>query len=97
MNSLRLLVDQGITYISTQNGQISVNKFIEENYKPKIVKVIYNDPATIVYWSDSSKTVVKCAKGDSFSQSAGLALCICKKIFGDQNYRNILKKYVNED
>lgn len=49
--------------------------------QPKIKKVIYNDPATIVLWNDGTKTVVKCMEGDTFSQEMGLAMCICKKVF----------------
>ena len=30
-----------------------------------IRKVIFNDPATIVLWSDGSKTVVKCGPEDT--------------------------------
>ena len=28
---------------------------------PKIKNVIFNDPATIVFWSDGTKTIVKCS------------------------------------
>lgn len=34
---------------------------------PKIERVIFNPPATIVFWSDKTKTVVKCSE----CQSAG--------------------------
>ena len=29
-------------------------------YRPEIKNVIFNDPATIVFWTDGTKTVVKC-------------------------------------
>lgn len=32
---------------------------IETKTLPKIKDVIFNDPATIVYWADGTKTVVK--------------------------------------
>lgn len=32
----------------------------ESNMVPKIKKVIFNNPATIVFWADGTKTVVKC-------------------------------------
>lgn len=35
------------------------------------VQVIFHDPATIVYWADGTKTVVKCAEGDTYSPIAG--------------------------
>lgn len=61
----------------------------------KIEKVIFNDPATIVFWSDNTKTVVKCQDGDRFDPEKGLAIAITKKAFGNQgNYCNEFKKWV---
>lgn len=44
-----------------------------------IEKVIYNDPATIVFWNDGSNTVVKCQGGDAYDPQTGLLMCIAKK------------------
>lgn len=63
----------------------------------KIKKVIFNNPATIVYWEDGTKTVVKCGKDDTYSEEAGLALCFMKKALGNKgNYNNTFKKYIKE-
>ena len=37
-----------------------------------IKKVIFNDPATIVFWEDGTKTVVKCKEDDLFSYDMGI-------------------------
>lgn len=61
----------------------------------KIEKVIFNGPATIVLWSDGTKTVVKCQDGDGFDHEKGLAMAITKKAFGNQgNYCNEFNKWV---
>lgn len=66
--------------------------------RPKIKKVIFNDPATIVIWSDGTKTVVKCQKGDTYSKEVGLALCIAKKYLGDKsNFNNEFKKWIPKE
>ena len=57
--------------------------------------VIFNNPATIAKWSDGTKTVVKCAKEDTYSKSAGLALCIMKKLYGD-NFHSELNYWLNK-
>lgn len=44
-----------------------------------IKKVIFNPPATVVYWSDCSKTVVKCNVNDIFDPEKGLAMAIAKR------------------
>ena len=60
-----------------------------------IEDVIFNDPATIVKWSDGTKTVVKCAKEDTYSKSAGLGLCIMKKLYGN-NFHSELNYWLNK-
>ena len=52
----------------------------------KIKKVIFNDPATIVFWSDGTKTVVKAGANDIFDPEKGLAMAISKKVLGN-NYK----------
>ena len=65
---------------------------------PDIKKVIFNDPATIVFWSDGSKTVVKCQDGDIYDPEKGLAMAISKKALGNKgNYCNEFKKWLPED
>lgn len=44
-----------------------------------IKDVIFAPPATIVYWSDGSKTVVKCSEKDVFDPEKGLAMAIAKR------------------
>ena len=60
----------------------------------RIANVIFNDPATVVFWSDGSKTVVKCQEGDVFDPEKGLAMAITKKFFGNKGcYCNEIKKW----
>lgn len=61
---------------------------------PKIKHVIFNDPATIVFWTDGSKTVVK-AVDEPFDPEKGLAMAIAKRVLGNQgNYYNKLRKWL---
>ena len=66
------------------------------NTLPKIKKVIFNDPATIVLWDDGGKTVVKCSLGDTYSAWSGLAFCICKKLMGDE-FHKVFKHWCDRD
>lgn len=63
----------------------------------EIEKVIFNDPATIVFWSDGTKTIVKKQKEDKkkkFDKEKGLAMAISKKFFGNEgNYFEEFKKW----
>ena len=65
---------------------------------PDIKDVIFSPPATIVLWADGTKTVVKCQENEGeYSKEVGLAMCICKKVYGNKgNYNNIFKKFIKE-
>ena len=66
------------------------------NNNPSITNVIFNDPATIVFWDDGTKTVVK-AENEPFDPEKGLAMAIAKKSLGNQsNYYNEFKKWLPE-
>lgn len=63
-----------------------------------IRKVIFNDPATIVLWSDGTKTVVKCGPDDIFDKEKGLAMAIVKKMAGnDSRFHKVFKKWCKPD
>lgn len=63
----------------------------------EIEDVIFNDPATIVKWSDGSKTVVKC-DGDKFDQEKGLAMAIIKRILGNTgSYYDVFREYCSPE
>ena len=49
-----------------------------------IKNVIFNPPATVVYWTDGTKTVVKCNENDIFDPEKGLALAVAKRCAGNR-------------
>lgn len=64
-----------------------------------IRKVIVNPPATVIYWKDGSKTVVKCSAEDidagRMTPEAGIVYAIAKKVLGNKgNYNDVLKRLV---
>ena len=71
---------------------------VKKNAVPTIKKVVFNDPATIVIWSDESKTVVKRGERDTYDPEKGLAMCIAKKFLGNKgNYYETFKKWLPKD
>ena len=75
-----------------------VNTKQSHNRLPDIKNVIFNDPATIVFWSDGTKTVVKVQDGDEYDEEKGLAMAISKKALGNKgNYCNVFKKWLPEE
>lgn len=47
-----------------------------------VKEIIYNDAATIVYWTDGTKTVVKCNENDEYSEYSGFVEAVAKKMYG---------------
>ena len=69
----------------------------EVNLMPTIKSVKFNNPATIVFWTDGTKTVVKCGDDDTFDPEKGLAMAIAKKALGNcGNYFNKIKRWIDE-
>ena len=63
---------------------------------PKIKNVIFNPPATIVFWKDGTKTVVKAAN-EEFDAEKGLAMAVTKKCFGNNyEYFKQVKKWTDK-
>lgn len=70
---------------------------MSSNALPKIKQVIFNNPATIVFWTDDTKTIVK-AINEKFDPEKGLAMAIAKKCLGNKgNYFNEFKKWIREE
>ena len=63
------------------------------------VKIIYNCPATICYFPDGTKTVVKCAEDEEYVKEEWVMACIVKKIFSSRNqFRKLVESgYENQE
>ena len=53
-----------------------------------VERVVHNPPATIVFWKDKTKTVVKQQDGDVYDPEHGFMAACTKKLFGNDNQFN---------
>lgn len=60
-----------------------------------IDRVIFNDPATIVFWKDKTKTVVKCHPEDTFDEEIGFMCCYLKRVLSSKEYTKFCE-YLND-
>lgn len=73
--------------------------FVKKVYPtyPEIKNVIFNPPATIVFWDDGTKTVVKAQNGEFFDPEKGLSMAIAKKHFDNKgHYFEEIKKWAEK-
>ena len=105
-NKVRSLTEAAVPILSDVKMQIEVKKYCDEDIEQTknlyyglsltIKDVIFNPPATIVFWMDGTKTVVK-DQGEVFCDpEKGMAMAVAKKAFGNQgNYYNQFAKYLD--
>ena len=55
---------------------------------PKVKRVIFNNPATIIFWTDNTKTVVQCQPCDTYDKETGFVMAYLKKLLGNDNTFN---------
>ena len=92
--TLKGYIANGYSYIERREEPMPTNTRRPINMQ-RIKKVIFNNPATIVFWSDGTKTVVKCGENDTFDPEKGLAMAISKKFFDNMSYYyDVFKKWL---
>ena len=64
-----------------------------KGYKiPEVREIRYNGPATIVFWEDNTKTVVKMQPDELYyDPDKAFAMAVCKKLFGNKFNRHLTK------
>lgn len=105
--SLNLAIDGLITVDDAKSLRDAVTQFFRNTYHkptPRITnrlaidRVIYDGPATVVFWKDGTKTVVKCHGDDVFSERVGLLMCIAKKAYGGNGaFNDVLAEHSADD
>lgn len=85
------LIDcQGYVYMARKPGSLFSSYLTQmekkKTYIPK--KIIYNGPATIVFWDDGTKTVVKRSQKDKDNKYNAFCAALAKKIYGSNSKVN---------
>lgn len=98
--------NKSLLKIEKENNEMKIKEMIAVPKKAKrydyfhmigIKKVIFNNPATIIIWSDNVKTVVK-AENEPYDQEKGMAMAIAKRALGNEgNYYDIFKKWLPKE
>lgn len=70
----------------TKGDETKMGACIPNNLLPK--QIIYSDPATIVFWGDGTKTVVKVSDKENFSPYHGFCAALAKKVYGNNSLVN---------
>lgn len=63
---------------------------------PRIKSVLFNEKkkVTTIIWNDNTKTMAKCTDDDDYDEEIGVAICIAKKYY--DNNQNQMRKEINK-
>lgn len=88
-----------------ENNSLKYFKYVGYNLTSNFInglqikKIIFNGPATTVFFKDNTKVTVKCSENDTYSEFDAVNAAIVKKIFGSCisikkiiNGKNTIKK-----
>lgn len=103
-NTIHDLIDTKVrdsfekTYIEYGKAFKALERYSSCQYPiPQIKNVIFNYPATIVFWNDDTKTVVKCDERDQFDPEKGITMAFFKKMHGNKgHYFEEIKKWAKK-
>ena len=56
-------------------------------------KIVFQGKTTIVFWSDNTKTMVRCGDLDVYDREAAVAFAVAHKLFGSKSK---FKKFVSD-
>lgn len=94
-NEVRHYIEEDVKATTELFNNIYYGRTVSFGTLPKIEKVLFNAPATIVFWKDGTKTVVKAQGDDEFDPEKGLAMAISRKALGNQyEYYEVFLKHV---
>lgn len=97
VNNLALLHDKEYPIIPKTSFEKVFEKLSNRNTIPEIRELVFNNPATIIFWEDGTKTIVKTQNGEAFDKEKGFCMAVVKKLFGNEgNYYNIVDKWINK-
>lgn len=83
-----------LTYERLKNGLVANIVPVNDPYKisksmltptTKVDRIVFNDPATIVFWKDGTKTIVKCSDNENFNPYFGFCAAVAKRVFGNNS------------
>lgn len=85
--------DENFNLLDTFCGLFNITLEPKRIEMPFPIKIIKQGPATIVFWRDGTKTVVKRAEGEPDDDYAAFTAAVAKKVYGSNSK---IRQYLNK-
>ena len=93
----KIVTQKTISKVSVNpTTKIPGNFYIEKNSSTKMIyikKVLYNNPVTVVWWSDGTVTRNRCPENVTYNPDTGLLFCITKRLLGNNDVAEIFNAW----
>ena len=79
---------EAVSGLRVRKPDVSLERKMQpKDFFPKVKRIVYNDPATKVWFDDGTSVLVKTSSSDKFSKELGLVYALLKRLFGkpDEN------------
>ena len=86
-----MVKDGGFSFEFWHKGAVGIAMKSNETLTPE--RIIHSGPATIVFWNDKTKTVVKCSENDIYDEYEAFCAALAIKMFGSNSH---LKKMIRD-
>ena len=98
-NVVKEFIEKGLNTNHIKDGKNTQRvKNLDSRMVPDIKNVIFNDPRTIIVWSDGTKTFVRASENDVYDPEKGMALAIAKKAMENKySYYDEIRKWIAKD
>lgn len=96
-DDMYITLEDGKLHYGAELEPIGQRPLIHTPSPDDVERVIYSGPATIVFWKDGTKTVVKCSKDEAFDPAIAILWCFLKKYFGSTSAAKEWLASVTED
>jgi hypothetical protein len=82
-------------YIFVPTEAVAFGRYDPKTLKPlpTVKRILFRDPATIVWFSDGTKSVAICGYDDTYDRETGVAICLCKRMLGNKEYRELMDEW----
>jgi len=92
MNDAKVILNELLAYKLREKA----NLLSPKRYQHTITSVKFNDPATIVWFSDGTKVACVCDERDYFDKEKGVLHCIAKKFMGSDEIQRVSVEWEEE-
>lgn len=95
-----MIMEDFLRYYLSHNRE--VNEMLRrgeyrDDHSVYIERVLHDEPATVMFFSDGTKTVAICGKDEVYDREKGILVCLAKRLISSKNMNYILHEFSKDE